>query len=78
MNKTEEKNIPALLRRSDVQKITGLPTSTLYRDMARGDFPRPVLLTGRSVAWRSTDIDLWVEDRVVASGGYQKRKGVSK
>ena len=38
------------LRRRDVEQITGLPTSTLYDQMDRGEFPRPIKIT-RAV-WR--------------------------
>ena len=39
------------LRRKDVEQITGLPTSTLYDQMDRGDFPRPIKITANRVAW---------------------------
>lgn len=72
------KDLPALLRRPQVQSITNLPTSTLYRDMSRGTFPRPVLLTGRAVAWRTSDIEQWLESRETSLGGYSKKRGASK
>lgn len=78
MKSNPDRKVPALLRRSDVQEITGLATSTLYRDMARGNFPRPILLTGRAVAWRSTDVEQWLGSREIANGGYSKKRGGKK
>ena len=78
MNSNPEKKIPALLRSTDVQQITGLATSTIYRDMSRGTFPRPVLLTGRAVAWRASDVEQWLETRQTSVGGYSKKRGAAK
>ncbi len=78
MNIFPDGKIPALLRRPDVQKITGLATSTLYRDISLGVFPRPVLLTGRAVAWRLSDVERWIESRETETGGYPKQTGVKK
>lgn len=72
------KDLPELLRLPEVQSITNLATSTLYRDMARGDFPRPVVLTGRAVAWQKSQIEEWLNDREIAGGASQKRKGAKK
>ena len=37
------------LRRADVEAATGLPTSTLYELMGRGEFPKPLRLSPRRV-----------------------------
>ncbi|WP_420326560.1 helix-turn-helix transcriptional regulator [Mameliella sp.] len=52
-----------LLRRREVENRTGLSRSTLYDWMKRGEFPRPVKLGARIVAWRETDIVAWLESR---------------
>jgi len=36
--------------------------------MALGDFPKPIQLTGKAVAWPSTSIDRWIEERISSSG----------
>jgi prophage regulatory protein len=51
----------SLLRRSGVEILTGLSRSSIYAKMADGTFPRPVQIGTRSVAWRSSDIDDWME-----------------
>ena len=54
---------PRLLKRPEVEKVVGLSCSSLYRLMSQDDFPRPVRLGGRAVAWRATDIADWLESR---------------
>lgn len=52
-----------LLRRPDVEARTGLSRSTIYDWMKRGEFPQPVKLGSRLVAWRENDIGDWLESR---------------
>jgi prophage regulatory protein len=54
---------PRLLRRPEVEDRTGLARSTLYDWMARGEFPQPVKLGARIVAWRESDVTQWLESR---------------
>jgi prophage regulatory protein len=42
----------------------GLGTSTVYRYLAEGKFPRPVQIGGGRVAWVERDIDAWIADRI--------------
>lgn len=51
------------LRRRDVEALTGLARSTLYALMAKGQFPRPVKLTGKAVAWPESKISEWLASR---------------
>ena len=57
----------ALMRRNQVQAQTGLARSTLYAMISRGEFPAPVRITGKAVAWTSTDVDGWIASRIAAS-----------
>lgn len=56
-----------LLRLPAVMARTGLPRSSIYERMARGDFPRPVSLGKRTVAWLETDVDAWIDARIEAN-----------
>ncbi len=59
---------PALfLRINSVVHMTGLGRSTIYRLMAAEQFPAPVRLTARVVAWRRIDLERWGEARPSAS-----------
>ena len=53
----------AFLRLRPVMRTTGLSRSTIYRLMAARQFPRPVRIARRAVAWRPHDIDRWSEAR---------------
>ena len=57
--------LPSLMRREQVQFQTGLGRSTLYALIKKGDFPKPVKLTGaRAVAWSSLAVNAWVQSRI--------------
>jgi len=53
------------LRLQAVVRVTGLSRSTLYRLIADKQFPRPVRLGPRAVAWRRQDVEAWSETRPV-------------
>lgn len=55
-----------LLRRSEVEQLVGLRRSALYKLMAAGEFPRPVKLSARAVAWRQSEVAAWIEAREAA------------
>lgn len=49
-----------LLRLRDVTNKTGMGSSTIYRKMNDGEFPRPVRISPAMVRWRESDIDSWI------------------
>lgn len=51
------------LRRPAVEDLTGLSRSTIYALMSRGQFPRPVRLTARAVAWPESIVADWLASR---------------
>lgn len=55
------------IRRTEVEKLTGLSRSTIYRMMASGEFPKPVKITGKAVAWPESAIAAWQASRPVAA-----------
>jgi len=55
------------LRIGVVVRLTGLGRSTIYRLMAEEQFPPPVRLAERVVAWRRSDLERWSEARMRAS-----------
>ncbi len=58
-----EEAIEMLLRKHKVIERTGLPSSTIYYYIARKEFPSPVKLGARSVAWKKSEIDEWIDSR---------------
>ena len=57
-----------LLRRPDVETLTGLSRAWIYAAMARGEFPRPLRIGKRAVAWPKSAIDDWIEERKGEAG----------
>ena len=57
---------PSIYRLPKVKAVTGLSRSTLYSEISKGTFPKPVPLTedGRAVGWSSTAVDAWVAARI--------------
>lgn len=57
------------LRLPQVKVRTGLSRSSLYAKIQNGDFPSPINLGGRSVAWLDHEVEDWIRDRVAATRG---------
>lgn len=58
-----------LMRRPDVEALTGLSKSYIYDLMERGIFPKPVKLGPKSVAWVDDEVRQWIADRIAARDG---------
>ncbi|MGH8272802.1 MAG: helix-turn-helix transcriptional regulator [Gammaproteobacteria bacterium] len=52
-----------LLRRRDVETITGLSRSAIYLRLQQDDFPAPIRIGPQGVRWKSSDIQAWIESR---------------
>lgn len=46
-------------RLGEVEELCGIRKSTIYSLMKAGDFPSPVKLSLRCVAWRESDLLAW-------------------
>lgn len=57
-----------LLTRQEIENLTGLSRSTLYRLMRRGAFPEPIRIGLKAVRWPEPEIDAWLADRPRATG----------
>jgi prophage regulatory protein len=64
-----------ILRLNGVLDAIGVKKSSIYQWIRDGKFPPPVRLGARSVGWRQSDIDAWLESRQSArndnAGGAQ-------
>lgn len=56
-----------LLRRNQVEAMTGLARSTIYKLIKAGSFPKPIQLTDRAVAWPSNLIESWISEKLAKS-----------
>ena len=54
------------LRRFAVEEATGLSRSTIYEMMDRGEFPRPIRVGRRAVAWPESAVLAWLAERPTA------------
>ncbi|WP_375176683.1 helix-turn-helix transcriptional regulator [Marinobacter mobilis] len=57
-------HIDRMLRRKEVEAITGRSRSAIYEGMAAGTFPKPVKIGARAVAWPETVIRQWIAERM--------------
>ncbi len=55
-----------LIRIREVMERTGLSRTVLYRKIQHDDFPKPIRITARCVAWREIEIDEWINARITA------------
>ena len=53
-----------LLRLTEVQRRVPYSRSSIYLKVSRGEFPPPIELGARAVAWVESDIDQWIESRI--------------
>jgi len=52
-----------LLRLPEVRSLTGLSGTTIWRREREGKFPRRRQIGPNAVAWRSDELEAWVEGR---------------
>lgn len=55
-----------LLRIKEVLCITGLSKTHVYRLIEFGDFPRPVRISPKAVAWPDSEVQGWIAARMQA------------
>ena len=58
-----------LLRLPQVESTCGLKKSSIYARVKEGTFPAPVRLGPKSVAWRSDEVNRWIDQRPRAACG---------
>lgn len=61
----------SFLRLPAVQQRTGLGRSSIYSRMAAGEFPKPIAIGARAVAWQESAVNAWIEARVSAAKSHQ-------
>ncbi|MFW2148769.1 helix-turn-helix transcriptional regulator [Acinetobacter sp. TY1] len=55
-----------LIRRKEVQVKIGMGASSIYAEMAKGRFPKPVSLSEKRVAWIESEVDAWIAERIAS------------
>lgn len=54
-----------ILRLTEVIERTGLSRSTIYLNISKGIFPKNISLGSRSVGWLESEIDTWIQSRIM-------------
>jgi prophage regulatory protein len=60
-------NTPAqarLIRLKEVMSQTGISRSHVYVLFNRGEFPQPIKLSEKSVAWLESEVQRWIAQRI--------------
>lgn len=52
-----------ILRTRDITEMLGVGRTTLWNWVRAGDFPTPLQLGPRTVGWKATDIQQWIDER---------------
>lgn len=63
-----------LLSLSDVIELTGLSKTSIWRAQKEGTFPASYSLSPGRVAWKASEIERWIEERVPRKQNKQKHR----
>ena len=67
-------NMNRVLLVADIEEITGLSRSTIYRQIASGDFPSPMRLSPGRRGWNQDDVEQWMAERALAERSRREQK----
>ena len=59
-------NLIRFLRLPEVIQISGYRRTTIYEMIKAGNFPAPVHLGPRAVAWLESEVEAWMQERIDA------------
>lgn len=54
-------------RLNATEDIVGLKRSTIYKKIQDGEFPKPIKISERAVAWLESDLQEWLSCRIAES-----------
>lgn len=61
-----------ILRLPTVKIRTGLSRSSIYLRMSNNEFPSSISLGGRAVGWLESDIESWLDEKILSSQSAEK------
>lgn len=67
--------VDTFLRDADVTRVTGIPRSTRYEMIERGEFPKPIKLSARIVAWSAAELAEWQRQHIEARDEQGQTRG---
>jgi prophage regulatory protein len=57
------------IKRQEVESITGLSCTEIYRRIAAGTFPKQINLGPKCVVWIEPEVITWINERIAESRG---------
>lgn len=66
---SQTQSVRRFIKRQEVESITGLSCTELYRRISAGTFPKQVTLGPKSVVWVESEILAWCDARIAESRG---------
>jgi len=63
----ERNQMMRIIRRKEVEKLTGLARSTIYLRIQKGTFPKPIKLGEYTSGWIEEEINQWIMQQIAAS-----------
>jgi len=61
-----------ILRLPVIKELTGLSRSSIYLRISKGQFPSSISLGGRAVGWLESDVESWLDEKILSSQGVKK------
>ena len=58
-----EEKFDRLVRMKELKILLGLSNSLIYRLISLNNFPKPIHLSKRSVGWRLSVVEAWINER---------------
>lgn len=58
-----------LLKIAEVERLTSLNRSDIYKRIKNDEFPKNVKTSIRAVAWIESEIEKWIQERIAQSRG---------
>ena len=58
-----EEKFDRLVRMKELKILVGLSNSLIYRLISLNNFPKPIHLSKRSVGWRLSVVEAWINER---------------
>ena len=63
----------SILRIKKVIEKTGLAKSTIYKKIAEKEFPKPISLSVKAVGWLESDIQKWIEEKIILTANQNEK-----
>lgn len=63
MSNSPNGGVDRIIRAKEVQDLTGLSRTTLWRFENKGEFPRRVSLGASNVGWKLSEVQRWISER---------------